>query len=209
MAEATRAHRMLPNVLLTLLSVVQALALEALWSAIRESPVLFAGGIASWVSWLQVTAIFQGIIVIWLFYIGVVMRYSWIPSTRDSVAPFVLGAGELSMVQLIGPDLLHYWFATLAAVFCMSAWVSRAMFLAAFADPLNPQVEIASDEGFVGRWNSWIAAAVILACGGSVWWAGGASALGVGCLLLANAILAAQGFIIQHFWRQWVGTLQR
>ena len=68
----TRPRELLPGVLLTLLSVVQALVLETLWSTVQESSVLFAGGLPAWIGWLQVAAVFQGIVIIWLFYISIV-----------------------------------------------------------------------------------------------------------------------------------------
>ncbi len=209
MGDASRTRELLPSVLLTLLSVVQALALEALWSAIRENPAIFQAGPSGWVFRLQVVAIFQGIVVIWLFYIGVVMRYSWIPRTRDSISPFVLGAGELSMVQLMGPDLLQYWFWALAGVFAFSAWISTSMFLAAFADPTNPDAAIETQDPLAGRWSSWLAAGAIAICGGLVVAFGGDGAVAIACLVFANLLLLAQGFVIQHFWRLWAGTLER
>ncbi len=59
-----RTRELLPGVLLTLLSVVQALVLETLWSTAQESPVLFAGGPPAWIGWLQVAGVFQGIVII-------------------------------------------------------------------------------------------------------------------------------------------------
>lgn len=44
--ERTKEH--FPSVLVTLLSIFQALALELLWGRVRESPYLFEGGLGAW-----------------------------------------------------------------------------------------------------------------------------------------------------------------
>jgi hypothetical protein len=180
--------------------------MEALWSNVRGNAYLFASGVSAWIVWLQVVAIFQGIVVIWLFYIGIVMRFSWVPSTRDSVAPFVLGAGELTMIQLMeDPALLAYWFWVLAGIFLVSTWVSRAMFVAAMTDPANEQIDISSDGSNFDSYLSWGATATIGLSGVVVWILGSDGAAAIVCLLIANLLLLGQGAIIQHYWRQWVG----
>jgi hypothetical protein len=76
-------------VLLTLLSIVQALALELLWSHVRESGYLFDTSWTALLTWMQVGTTFLGIVVIWIAYASIAMRFRWVPSTSDSVYPFV------------------------------------------------------------------------------------------------------------------------
>jgi hypothetical protein len=71
----SRAKEQLPAVLLTLVSIVQALSLELLWSAVRERESLDAGDFAALVEWVQVTATFLGVLVIWVIHASQVMRF--------------------------------------------------------------------------------------------------------------------------------------
>lgn len=201
-----RARELLPTVLVTLVSIVQALALEAVWTQARESAHLFAGGLDAWVGWLQVAAVLQGIVVVWLLYTGMVMRFSWVPSTRDSVAPFVLGGLELVVIELMRPGLLPYWFYVLAAVFAVSSWVSASMLTAGMRDPANAQVvEAFREPGGLESLVTLAFVASIAGLGGVVHRLGPGGWTALVCVALANAILAGQGWIIHRYWRRWVG----
>ena len=206
MRDGSRARELLPTVLLTLLSVVQALALEAAWSSVKEMTFLYEGGVLAWQGWMQVAAVFQGIIVIWLFYISMVMRFSWVPTTWDSLAPFVLGAGELAMIQLMEARQVAYWFYVLAAMFAFSTWVSNRMFAAGIRDPLNAELaQTAPRSGSLVQMIPWAFVAVLGAMGLLVQWVGAGGAVALTCLVAANLLLLAQAWQIQHFWRNWVG----
>lgn len=133
----SRAKELFPSVLLTLISIVQALALELLWSRLRESPHLWNGGWDALVGWSQVLAMVLGLIQVWVFYTSLVMRFRWLPSLRDSVLPFVIGILEFTLIDLMGPSSIHLWFYALAVVFALSAWDSHAIFRVARQDPDN------------------------------------------------------------------------
>jgi hypothetical protein len=203
--DGSRARELLPTVLITLLSIVQAIVLEALWSTVQESSHLFEPGLPAWIGWLQVSAVFQGIVVIWLVYIGMVMRFSWVPTTRDSVAPFVLGALELAMLQMIAPGSVALWFYVLAVIFALSSWLSTSMFQAGLRDAGNEAVA----RDYAGRLvlREYLVpgffVVVIAGLGGLVQLLGEGGAALV-CVAVANALLIAQGFVIQHYWREWV-----
>ena len=57
-----RAKANLPTVLLTLLSIVQALALELMWTHLGEQPYLYTWSFIAFLSWLQIGATFLGIV---------------------------------------------------------------------------------------------------------------------------------------------------
>jgi hypothetical protein len=102
-----RANR--PAVLLTLLSIVQALALKFLWSYIRESPELL---IASWTSalmWVQLIATLIGLILIWVVYASHVMRLRWVLTRRTLSTRSQSDFLEFVLTELPGPDPLDQW----------------------------------------------------------------------------------------------------
>jgi len=112
-----RATDMFPMVLLTLLSIVQALALEFLWDHTRHRTDLFEISVAVIPGWLQIAATFNVIIIIWLMYAGMLMRFRWTPSTMDSIFPFLVGLIQFLMIDIMGAEHFALWIIVLALTF--------------------------------------------------------------------------------------------
>ena len=81
--------------------MIQALALELMWTRLRESPYLWTVGWDALLGWAQVTAMLLGFLVVWLFYVSIVMRFRWLPSLSDSVVPFAIGILEFTLIDLM------------------------------------------------------------------------------------------------------------
>jgi len=133
----TRAADQFPTVLITLLSIIQALALEFLWDHIHHRPDLYAMGWPAVAGWLQVAATFNGLILIWLVYAGMVMRFRWIPTTGDSVLPFFVGLIEFLMIDMMGPENIGRWFIVLTIIFVAMAFGNHRTMRRARRDPAN------------------------------------------------------------------------
>lgn len=114
-----RAKQQMPMVLLTLLSIIQALALELIWAHIRAEPQLLVPGFAALLSWLQIVVTLMGIILIWLLYSSITMRFTWTPTPGDSVIPFGIGIVEFTLIASLGVDNLPVWFVLLALLFAV------------------------------------------------------------------------------------------
>ncbi|MDO8910041.1 MAG: hypothetical protein Q7W55_16265 [Pseudohongiella sp.] len=114
-----RAKQQMPMVLLTLLSIIQALALELLWAHIRAEPMLLSFTGESLLAWLQIIVTLMGIILIWLLYSSVTMRFTWTPTPGDSVIPFGIGLLEFTLIASLGLDYLPVWFVLLAMLFAV------------------------------------------------------------------------------------------
>ena len=121
-----RAKEHFASVVLTLLSIVQALALELLWSHLQEADHLFEPTWIAVVSWLQIAATLLGIILIWVVYSGNVMRFRWVPTTSDTVLPFFIGLTEFMLIETLGPDDIGLWLLFMALVFGLMNWVAHA-----------------------------------------------------------------------------------
>ncbi|MFU8814153.1 MAG: hypothetical protein ACNA7W_02330 [Pseudomonadales bacterium] len=117
-----RAKAHMPMVLLTLLSIIQALALELTWQHVLESGYLFQPTWVAALSWMQILTTLLGILLIWLVYSSMVMRFRWVPSTSNSVFPFVIGINEFILIATLGPERLAWWFGTLAVLFAITRW---------------------------------------------------------------------------------------
>ena len=132
-----RARDMLPTVVITVLSMIQALALELYWTRFSESDYLWQWGWDGAIGWLQFIVMLLGIIQIWLFYVSGVLRFTWLPTMEDTTMPFIIGLLEFAMVDLIGPEYTGPWFLALAAVFAVSVGASHLIMRRARKDPNN------------------------------------------------------------------------
>ena len=132
-----QAKEMFPTIYLTLLSMVQALALEVLWSAVTSHDYFWSWNSVALTGWLQATAVFQLMFFIWVAYAHVVMRFRWVVSVRDSLIPFVLGLAEFALIGLIHPDRVHLWFYGLAVISAFGAWVALVVVREVWAEPDN------------------------------------------------------------------------
>lgn len=134
-----RAKKRFPTVLLTLLSIVQALALEFLWDQSRHRPDLYEASGTALMGWLQIAASLNVVILIWLVYAGMVMRFRWTPTTADSIWPFFVGLVQFQMIDLMGTDNFGRWLVILAALFAMMNLVNHQAMKRARLDSANSE----------------------------------------------------------------------
>jgi hypothetical protein len=132
-----RARENLPTVLLTLLSIVQALALEFLWTYVRDNPGLLEVTWLSALTWVQLATSFLGLVLIWIIYASQVMRLRWVPTTIDSIYPFAIGLLEFVLIELLGPDHIGPWLICYAAIFALMVWISHRTMRRARLDGQN------------------------------------------------------------------------
>jgi len=135
----SRAKAHLPHVLLTLLSIIQALALELFWSEVQTLEVLFTLSWPAVSTWIQVTATFLGILVIWVVYATTVMRFSWVPSISDSVVPFFVGLLQFILIESLGVESAGSWFLSLAVILALMHGESHMIMRRARRDPDNAE----------------------------------------------------------------------
>ena len=132
-----RAKELLPTIILTILSMVQALALELFWSRIEGSEFLWQGGLTAVAGWLQLTAMLVGMLLIWVLYVSFVLRFSWLPALEDTLIPFVIALLEFAMIDAMRPDLLGLWFVLLAVLFAVVTLGSHLMMRQARQESAN------------------------------------------------------------------------
>ncbi len=198
-----RAKEYFPTVLLTLLSIVQALALELLWDHLHHANYLFELSWTATVSWLQIIATFQGLILIWVLYANNVMRFRWVPVTSDSVYPFIIGILQFTLVETLRPDRVGLWFLVMAVIFAIMTWVAHANMRRARHDHSNEaffsQYERAKLRDFYPHIS--IVCALLLT-GAYLWKGGDNDSLALIALLATNAVLAWQFYNSAYFWKR-------
>lgn len=202
-----RAVEQFPAVLITLLSIIQALALEFLWNHLHQRPDLYEMSWPAVVGWLQVAATFNGLILIWLVYTGTVMRFSWTPTTGDSVLPFFVGLVEFLLIDLMGPENLGRWFIVLAVIFTAMTIGNHRTMRRARDDPENQEffdnVSPASLSDFLPHM---IAIFALLFAGVALWQSGIDSWFAIIALLGSAFMLARETLVTAAFWNRSMGV---
>ena len=132
-----RAQEHFPAVLLTLISIIQALALELLWAKVTGSESLWQGDRIALVEWGMISVAFLGILQIWIMYSCMVMGFVWLPSLRDSIFPFIIGVQEFMLVALIGTEYEGLWLLVLASIFLSVNIITHLSFRRARQEEAN------------------------------------------------------------------------
>jgi len=207
-AMRARAKEHLPHVLLTLLSIIQALALELLWSKLRESdagPLLSSAGL---VFRLQAASIFLGIVVVWLVYVSNVMRFRWVPGIADSLHPFAVGVLQFMMIETLAADALGVWLLLMAATFALMHWVAHSTMRRARRDADNEvffrALRPATWRDFYGAYAS---VGVLAGLGGLlVMVPQAAPVVSLPAVLVAFGLLCGQLGVQAYFWNRSMGA---
>jgi hypothetical protein len=132
-----RARDMFPMVLLTLLSIVQALALDFLWDHTRHRTDLFELSVTVLPGWLQIAATLNLIVLIWLTYAGMLMRFRWTPTTMDSIFPFLVGLIQFLMIEIMGDEYFALWIMFVGVTYAVLIYIDHYAMKRARQDEAN------------------------------------------------------------------------
>ena len=202
-----RAKKRFPTVLLTLLSIVQALALEFLWDHSRHRPELYEATATALIGWLQIAASLNVVILIWLAYAGMVMRFRWTPTTADSIWPFFVGLIQFQMIDLMGTDNLGRWLVILALLFGLMSLVNHHAMKRARLDKANSeffdQFDPATFKDFLPLC---ITVVVLIIAGGVLWNADNSGWPAIAALFVTAVGLANEVRNAAKYWHVSMGT---
>jgi hypothetical protein len=197
-----RAKEHFPTVLLTLLSIVQALALELLWSHLKQADYLFEPSWAAVIAWIQVAMTLLGIMLIWVIYASNVMRFRWVPGTTDSVVPFFIGLLEFLLIETIGPTQLGAWFALMATLVGLMNWIAHFTMRKARQEGDNEVFFRGLNPATLSDFYPPMLSVAGLALAAVYLWISGDQGIFAICLLLATgALLSRQFFLATKFWK--------
>ena len=132
-----QAQNQFPTVLLTLISIIQALALELLWNKASESDFLYVFSLDAVIGWGMISVSLMGVLAIWVMYSTMLIGFTWRPGLRDSILPFVIGIQEFALVALVAEEFNVMWLYVLASIFLVGNWVSHSTFTRARANDAN------------------------------------------------------------------------
>ncbi len=201
-----RAREHLPSVLLTLLSIVQAIALESLWDHTIHRQEIYELSMAATTGWLQIAVSLLIIIMVWLAYVSLVMRFIWTPSITDLTLPFFVGVMELLMIESMGQGRLGAWFFVLAMIFTLLLLVTHSLYRRARRDSHNAeffqQIQAATWRDHL--LNAAYVAVVALA-GIGFWLYDYQDWVAVIALLILLCVVSYQIRLVADFWRTSMG----
>lgn len=196
-----RAKELVPAIILTILSMMQALAIELFWSRIESSPFLWEPGWAATIGWLQLAVMLLGILLVWVFYVSFVLRFSWLPTLEDTLIPFLIGLLEFAMIDLMYPSALGPWFVLLAAIYGITTATTHTIMRRARRDPANAyffsQMGPASWRDYLA---SVVAVSLLALVGVALWLSGDDPRLSAAALSLALLALFHQLFRAKRYW---------
>ena len=75
-----RVKTNVPAVVLALLGIIQAFAIELLWSFLVAEPAIYQFSFSTLITWLQILLGLLGMLMIWLVYAMNVARFVWVPT---------------------------------------------------------------------------------------------------------------------------------
>ena len=197
-----RARRKFPSVLLTLLSIVQAVALETLWEQSRLRLDLFDASWVTVVSWLQLIATLFAIIFVWLSYVGIVMRFRITPVLSDLILPFFVGLIEFLLIEMTLPGRLGPWFIVLAVISAFIIYIRHDLFRRARLDPDNREFfEVVPAATWRDHMARIIPTVLFALIGIWLWVSGDEGWLALVSIVLVLISIASQTHFAARYWR--------
>jgi hypothetical protein len=134
------ALRQFPGMYVTLLSVVQAIALEVLVSRVGELGLGLSLTWESAIVWLEIALLGQTIFYVWVSYTLLVTLAQWVLRVFDFAAAFAVGVLEFVSIGWIGTDTTRQFLLIIAIAAFAGAWISYSNTGAAAARPENREV---------------------------------------------------------------------
>ena len=190
-----------PAVVLTLLGIVQAFALELLWTFIAAEDALVTFNLEGVFLGLQSLSIFLAILGVWLVYASAVTRFVWVPSFLALVLPFWVGLLQFLLVELMGVKDFPIWLLLTAILFATLHWIGQTTMLKARRDPENASF---FDQTSPATWRDFLSVYLItfgMLLGGGLAWALGFSLTAkVGVMIAIIVVLFAQLRQMEIWW---------
>lgn len=196
-----RARSLLPSIVITVLSMIQALALEIYWSRLQELDYLFSFSFLGLLTWVQILVTFMGIVQIWLMYVSLLLRFVWLPTIWDMVIPFGIGLLEFLLIAMMGVEQLGYWMLTMSALFVLATMSMHTAFVRARKDPENSYFFKGMERATWRDYRETAAGVLVMAAIGSyLHVTGEQSYVALVGILIAGTLLGLQAFLTHRYW---------
>lgn len=135
-----RAKELFPSIYLTLVSIIQSLALGYLLSSLKDSQQFWTLNSESLIAWLQIAAMCQIIFLIWHEYVVGVISFQWVLGISDSIIPFGFGISQFALISFINPSTLYLWLYSMGVLNGIALFAYKNMYRKAKRDTDNEEV---------------------------------------------------------------------
>lgn len=174
-----------------------------MWGYLTETDALYTWSFYALLGWIQVITTLIGILLVWLIYATMVMRFRWIPSTLDLIFPFIVGILEFMLIATLAPANAGLWFITMGVVFGAMTWSSQTTLRRARQDREN---EIYFKGTNPADWRDFVTPLVtvstMIAVGIYLWQTGNQGLVLLIALLGALTSLGIQMWLTDKFWQR-------
>ena len=89
--------------------------------------------------WLQSLTTLLLLIVVWMTFVGLLMRFVWTPSLSDTALPFIVGILQFAVIEASTPDRFGIWLVGLSVLSLVMAFLTQRYFKLARLNPQNAE----------------------------------------------------------------------
>ena len=89
--------------------------------------------------WLQSFTTLLLLIVVWMTFVGLLMRFVWTPSLSDTALPFVVGLLQFAVIETSTPDRFGFWLIGLGILSLAMSFLTQRYFKLARLNPRNAE----------------------------------------------------------------------
>ena len=98
-----------PAILITLVSIIQAIALENWWGSLQANLFIIEFSLVFLNSLILHLIVLINVFFIWVLYCQQALRLNWVPRTIDFVFPFYIGIMQFSLIQVATNETIGYF----------------------------------------------------------------------------------------------------
>lgn len=132
-----RVKANVPAVVLALLGIIQAFAVELLWSFVVSEPTIYVLTVPALITWLQIFSLLAGMLMIWLIYAMNVARFVWVPTMSEFITPFWVGFLQFFSIHCLQFANPGAWFISFALITATMNWIAHSTMRRARLEPDN------------------------------------------------------------------------
>ena len=110
-----------------------------LWSKSLSVMSFDAITAANLVGWLQSIATLLILIMVWMSFVGLIMRFVWTPALLDTALPFLIGLLQFAIIEVTTPARLGIWLIGLGLLMLAITAISQRYYKRARLDPRNDE----------------------------------------------------------------------
>jgi len=110
-----------------------------LWSAAVANMPFDHSSATAVTGWLQSFTTLLMLIVVWMTFVGLLMRFVWTPALSDTALPFIVGILQFAVIEAATPNRFGFWLIGLGVLSLVMAFLTQRYFKLARLNPQNAE----------------------------------------------------------------------